>query len=172
MSKYYRYALRKAPYSRRCFLGQCQLGYRPDQRIGASGFYSEVRPGDYRRLFGDTIKTEWFEIRGSIAPVQSQKSSLVLTAAAGFSNVYENDVFGPIYADHIRTLSLTSDYRLQDNFGGNNLLTVNYRQGIDVLGASHRGDDYLSHDGASGNICTEDLAFMCAEMGIETANLF
>jgi hemolysin activation/secretion protein len=119
-------------------------------RIGASGFYSEVRPGDYRRLFGDTIKTGWFEIRGSIAPVQSQKSSLVLTAAAGFSNVYENDIFGPIYADHIRTLSLTSDYRLQDHFGGNNFLTVNYRQGIDVLGASHRGDDYLSHDGASG----------------------
>jgi hemolysin activation/secretion protein len=128
-------------------------------RIGASGFYSEVRPGDYRRLFGDTIKTEWFEIRGSIAPVQSQKSSLVLTAAAGFSNVYENDVFGPIYADHIRTLSLTSDYRLQDNLGGSNFLTVNYRQGIDILGASHRGDDYLSHDGASGKFSVLNLWF-------------
>ena len=123
-------------------------------RIGASGFYSEVRPGDYRRLFNDTVKTEWFELRGSIAPVQSQKSSLVLTAAAGFSNVYENDIFGPVYADHIRTISLTSDYRLQDYLGGNNFLTVNYRQGIDILGASHRGDDYLSHDGASGKFAT------------------
>ena len=119
-------------------------------RIGASGYYSEVRPGDFRRLFNDTIKTEWFEIRGSIVPLQSQKSSLILAAAAGFSNVYENDFFGPIYADHIRTVSLTSDYRLQDNFGGNNYLTVNYRQGIDVFGASHRGDDYLSREGASG----------------------
>ena len=119
-------------------------------RIGASGYYSEVRPGDFRRLFNDTIKTEWFEIRGSIVPLQSQKSSLILTAAAGFSNVYENDIFGPIYADHIRTVSLTSDYRLQDNFGGNNYLTVNYRQGIDVFGASHRADDYLSREGASG----------------------
>ena len=119
-------------------------------RIGASGYYSEVRPGDFRRLFNDTIKTEWFEIRGSIVPLQSQKSSLILTAAAGFSNVYENDIFGPIYADHIRTVSLTSDYRLQDYFGGNNYLTVNYRQGIDVFGASHRGDDYLSREGASG----------------------
>ena len=118
-------------------------------RIGASGYYSEVRPGDFRRL-NDTIKTEWFEIRGSIVPLQSQKSSLILTAAAGFSNVYENDIFGPIYADHIRTVSLTSDYRLQDYFGGNNYLTVNYRQGIDVFGASHRGDDYLSREGASG----------------------
>ena len=119
-------------------------------RIGASGYYSEVRPGDFRRLFNDNIKTEWFEIRGSIVPLQSQKSSLILTAAAGFSNVYENDIFGPIYADHIRTVSLTSDYRLQDYFGGNNYLTVNYRQGIDVFGASHRGDDYLSREGASG----------------------
>ena len=128
-------------------------------RIGASGYYSEVRPGDFRRLFNDTIKTEWFEIRGSIVPLQSQKSSLILTAAAGFSNAYENDIFGPIYADHIRTVSLTSDYRLQDNFGGNNYLTVNYRQGIDVFGASHRGDDYLSHDGASGKFSALNFWF-------------
>ena len=118
-------------------------------RIGASGFYSEVRPGDFRRLFNDTIKTDWFEVRGSLAPVQSQKSSLTLTAAAGFSNVYENDVFGPIYADHIRTVSLTSDYRLQDSFGGTNYLTVNYRQGLDIFGASQSNDFYTSHDGAS-----------------------
>ena len=119
-------------------------------RIGASGYYSEVWPGDYRRLFSDNIKTESFEIRGSIAPVQSQKSALTLTAAAVFTNASENDVFGPLYADHIRTASLTSDYRLQDNFGGTNFLTVNFRQGLDILGASHRGDDYLSRYGASG----------------------
>ena len=128
-------------------------------RIGASGYYSEVRPGDFRRLFNDNIKTEWFEIRGSIVPLQSQKSSLILTAAAGFSNVYENDIFGPIYADHIRTVSLTSDYRLQDYFGGNNYLTVNYRQGIDVFGASHRGDDYLSREGASGKFSALNFWF-------------
>ena len=44
-------------------------------RIGASGYYSEVRPGDYRRLYSDNTKTESFEIRGSIVPLQSQKSS-------------------------------------------------------------------------------------------------
>jgi hemolysin activation/secretion protein len=119
-------------------------------RIGASGYYSEVWPGDFRRLFSDNIKTESFEIRGSVAPLQSQKSGLTLTAAAGFTNANENDVFGPIYADRIRTASLTSDYRLQDNFGGTNYLTANYRQGLDILGASHRGDDDLSRDGASG----------------------
>jgi hemolysin activation/secretion protein len=128
-------------------------------RIGASGFYSEVRPGDIRRLFNDTIKTDWFEVRGSLVPVQSQKSSLILTAAAGFSNVYENDIFGPIYADHIRTASLTSDYRLQDSFGGTNYLTVNYRQGLDIFGASRNDDFYTSHDGASPNFSVLNFWF-------------
>ena len=128
-------------------------------RIGASGYYSEVWPGDYRRLYSDNIKTELFEIRGSIVPLQSQKSSLTLTAAAGFTNATENDVFGPIYADRIRTASLTSDYRLQDNFGGTNYLTVNYRQGLDILGASHRDDDYLSRDGASGKFSALNFWF-------------
>jgi hemolysin activation/secretion protein len=128
-------------------------------RIGASGYYSEVRPGDYRRLYSDNIKTESFEIRGSIVPLQSQKSSLTLIAAAGFTNASENDVFGPIYADRIRTASLTSDYRLQDSFGGTNYLTVNFRQGLDILGASHRDDDYLSRDGASGKFSALNFWF-------------
>ena len=119
-------------------------------RIGASGFYSEVWPGDFRRLDSDNTKTQSFEFHGSIVPLQSQKSTLTLTAGIGFSNVREQDIFGPIYNDHIRTATLTSDYRLQDNFGGTNYLTLLYRQGLSILGASHRDDDFLSHDDASG----------------------
>ena len=128
-------------------------------RIGASALYSEVRPGDIRRLYNDVTKTESFEIRGSIVPLQSQRSALTLTAAAGFSNVSEKDVFGPIYNDHIRTVSLTSDYRLQDNFGGNNYFTLMYRQGLDIFGASHFGDDFLSRYGAAGNFSVMDFWF-------------
>lgn len=128
-------------------------------RIGVSGYYSEVWPSDFRHLYSDNIKTESFEIRGSIAPLQSQKSSLTLTAAAGFTNASENDVFGPIYADHIQTASLTADYRLQDNFGGTNYLTVNFRQGLDILGGSHRGDDFLSRAGASGKFSALNFWF-------------
>ena len=128
-------------------------------RIGASGYYSEVRPGDFRHLYSDNIKTESFEIRGSIVPLQSQKSSLTLTVAAGFTNATEKDVFGPIYADRIRTASLTADYRLQDSFGGINYLTVNYRQGLDILGASHRGDVDLSREGASGKFSALNFWF-------------
>ncbi len=128
-------------------------------RIGASALLSEVRPGDARRLYDDITKTESYEIHGSIIPLLSQRTSLTLTAAAGFSNVSERDVFGPIYNDHIRTASLTSDYRLQDNFGGNNFFTLTYRQGLDILGASHIGDDFLSRYGASGNFSVIDAWF-------------
>lgn len=117
-------------------------------RIGASALYSAVRPGDARRLYNDITTTEAFELRGSIVPVQSQRSTLTLTAAAGFSNVSEHDVFGPFYNDHIRTASLTSDYRLDDRFGGTNYATLTYRQGLDIFGASRFGDDLLSRDGA------------------------
>ena len=128
-------------------------------RIGASALYSEVRPGDFRRLYNDNTRTESYELHGSIVPLQSQASTLTLTAAAGFSNVSESDVFGPFYNDHIRTVSLTSDYRLQDNFGGNNYFTLMWRQGLDILGASHKGDDFLSRDGASGNFSVIDFWF-------------
>jgi hemolysin activation/secretion protein len=128
-------------------------------RIGASALYSEVRPGDFRRLYNDNTRTESYEVHGSVAPLQSQNSTLTLTAAAGFSNVSESDVLGPFYNDHIRTVSLTSDYRLQDNFGGNNYFTLMWRQGLDILGASHKGDDFLSRDGASGNFSVIDFWF-------------
>jgi len=128
-------------------------------RVGGSALYSEVRPGDFRRLYNDNTRTESYEVHGSVVPLQSQASTLTLTAAAGFSNVSESDVLGPFYNDHIRTVSLTSDYRLQDNFGGNNYFTLMWRQGLDILGASHKGDDFLSRDGASGNFSVIDFWF-------------
>lgn len=128
-------------------------------RLGMSALYSEVRPGDARRLDNDVTKTEAIELRASVAPLQSQLSSLTLTAALGFSNVSEHDAFGPYYNDHIRTASLTSDYRLQDRFGGTNYLTLGYRQGLDIFGASHFYDDLLSRDGASSNFSVLNFWF-------------
>src|SRR5216683_24699 len=82
-------------------------------RIGASALYSDVRPGDDRRLYNDST----------------------------------------------RTMGLTSDYRLQDNFGGNNYVTLAYRQGLDIFGASRLGDDWVSHDGAAANFSVLDFWF-------------
>jgi hemolysin activation/secretion protein len=120
-------------------------------RLGGSLLYSAVRPGDARRLNSDITTTEAVELRASIIPLQSQSSSLTLTAATTFSNVSEHDIYGTWYDDHIRTASLTADYKLQDRFGGTNYATATFRQGLDIFGASHVDDDLLSHGGASSN---------------------
>lgn len=128
-------------------------------RLGASVLYSAVRPGDARRLDSDITTTEAFEVRASTVPFMSQSSGLTLTVAGTFSNVSEHDIYGPWYNDHIRTASLTADYRLQDRFGGTNLATLIYRQGLDIFGASHFDDDLLSRDGASSNFSVLNFWF-------------
>jgi hemolysin activation/secretion protein len=128
-------------------------------RVGASAIYSDVWPGDYRHAFSDNTMTEAAQLRASIAPLQSQRSTLTVTTALDISNVSESDMFGPIYSDRIRTFSLTSDYRLQDNFGGNNYLTVTWRQGLNILGASPNDDNFVSHAGASPSFSALDVWF-------------
>lgn len=128
-------------------------------RLGGSVLYSAVRPGDARRLDSDITTTEAFELRASTVPFLSQSSGLTLTVAGTFSNVSEHDLYGPWYNDHIRTASLTADYRLQDAFGGTNYATLTYRQGLDVFGASHFDDDLLSRDGASSNFSVLNFWF-------------
>ena len=128
-------------------------------RLGASVLYSAVRPGDARRLDSDITTTEAFEVRASTVPFMSQSSGLTLTMAGTFSNVSEHDLYGPYYNDHIRTASLTADYRLQDRFGGTNYATLTFRQGLDIFGASQLNDDLLSRDGASSNFSVLNLWF-------------
>ncbi|MET4021691.1 hemolysin activation/secretion protein [Bradyrhizobium sp. S3.2.12] len=128
-------------------------------RLGASVLYSAVRPGDARRLDSDITTTEAFELRASTVPFMSQSSALTLTLAGTFSNVSEHDLYGLWYNDHIRTASLTADYRLQDRFGGTNFATLTYRQGLDIFGASHFDDDLLSRDGAASNFSVLNLWF-------------
>lgn len=128
-------------------------------QLGASALFSEVRPGDIRRLDNTVTTTETFEIRGSMVPLQTQKLSLTLTGALAFSNVTEKDIFGAFYMDHIRTIRLTSDYRLQDNFGGTNYLTATWRQGLDIFGASRGDDVFVSRNGVSPTFSVLNLGF-------------
>lgn len=118
-------------------------------RVGASALYSEVRPGDIRRLSNDSTVTEAFELHGSIAPIRSQQSSLTFTLSTAFSDVSERNMFGTLYRDRIRTVTLTSDYHWTDGFGGDSYVTTAYRQGLDIFGATPFGDALASHDGAS-----------------------
>ena len=128
-------------------------------RLGAAASYSEVWPSDERKQFNTRIQTETYEIRGSIVPMLSRISSLRLTATAGLSDVSERDSLGTNYNDHIRTVGLIADYKLDDALGGLNYATVALRQGIDVLGASHKGDAFLSRDNTSANFSLLNFVF-------------
>jgi Hemolysin activation/secretion protein len=128
-------------------------------RIGASGLLQRGSarrlPSSLQRQHQDrVVRTSRQHRSAAIAEIEPDADR-----GGRFTNVSENDVFGPIYADHIRTASLTSDYRLQDSFGGTNYLTVNFRQGLDILGASHRGDDDLSRYGASSKFSALNFWF-------------
>ncbi len=127
-------------------------------RLGASALYSAVRPGDGRALYNDRVITQGFEIRSIYVPIETLQSRLAFTVAGDWSDVSETDVFGSYYKDHIRAVSLTGDYRLNDPFGGTNYLTAAWHQGLGILGASQLGDQ-LSRDGASGEFSTLDLFF-------------
>jgi hemolysin activation/secretion protein len=118
-------------------------------KVGISGLYSDVWPGDYRHAYADNTATESWQLRTSITPIQSQRSSLTLTGAFDYTDASEHDIYGDIYRDHVRNLTLSADYRVQDNFGGSNYLTASVRQGMNVLGASASGGDIVSHLGAS-----------------------
>jgi hemolysin activation/secretion protein len=128
-------------------------------RIGGSAFHSDVSPGDDRRQFDTRTRTNSAEVRGSFVPLKSQTSSLILTLSAAITEAASDDVSGAIYRDHVRTLGLSADYWLKDSFKGTNYLTVGFRQGLNVLGASQDGDDLLSRDGASGQFSVVNAWF-------------
>ncbi len=83
----------------------------------------------------------------------------MVTAAFGFSDVSQSDIYGSIYNDHIRTLTLTGDYRFRDDFKGVNYLTVVGRQGLEIFGASQADDAWLSRAGAAGDFSVFNLFF-------------
>jgi hemolysin activation/secretion protein len=128
-------------------------------RIGGSAFHSDVHPGDDRRQFDTRTRTDNAEVRGSFVPLKSQTQSLTLTLAAAITEASSDDVFGTIYHDRVRTLGVSADYWLKDSFKGTNYLTVGFRQGLNVLGASQDGDDFLSRDGASGQFSVVNAWF-------------
>ncbi len=128
-------------------------------RIGAMASYTEIWPGDARRALRTHTQTETYEFRGTVVAQRTRNSSLWLTASAGFSDVVEQDLSGTNYRDHVRTVSLTADYQTHDTFNGWNYLTLTLRQGLDVLGASHKGDAALSRGDGSASFSKIEMYY-------------
>lgn len=145
-------------------LGFGRIGYEAPVgvngvRLGGSAFYSEVRPGDWRRDYGNLTRTQSAELHASAVPIQTQRQTLTVTLGSQFTDVSEGDAFGPLYKDLLRTLYFTGDYRLKDEYGGANYLTLTLRKGLDVFGASKAGDGMLSRYGGSAQAATVNLQY-------------
>jgi hemolysin activation/secretion protein len=128
-------------------------------RIGGSAFYSEVRPGDWRREYGNLTRTQSAELHASAVPIQTQRQTLTVTMGTQFTDVSEDDAFGSLYRDHLRTLYFVGDYRLKDEYGGANYLTLTLRKGLDILGASKVDDEMLSRYGGSAQAATVNVLY-------------
>jgi hemolysin activation/secretion protein len=133
---------------------------RDGARLGVSALYSDEWPGDFQRQFDTHTLTETYEIKGSIPVLESRKASFWLSGAANLTESFGRDTVGVnFYDDHVRTISVIGDYRLQDAFGGQNYLTLIGRQGLDILGASGASDPFSSRDGAPANFSVLDLSY-------------
>ena len=128
-------------------------------RLGFNTLYSNVAPGDIRQAVHNHSITETYEVKGSVVPLETRRSALTLTGIFGLSENSERDDTGMLYRDHLRYVSLTADYRLQDRFAGWNYFSVTARQGLEILGASRKDDDLSSRDGASGNFSLLSFSF-------------
>ncbi len=128
-------------------------------RFGAIASYGETQPGDERRQLADRAFIESFEFRGSITPLQTQQSSLRLTATAGFTNESDADMLATNYKDRVRTIGIIADAQMRDDFGGWNYLTTGIHQGLNIFDASQKGDLLTSRINASAQFTRLDFSF-------------
>ncbi|HEX5210966.1 MAG TPA: POTRA domain-containing protein [Pseudolabrys sp.] len=117
-------------------------------RLGATVSRSEVWPDDDRRQIDTRTINQFYELRGSFVPLETRQSALTITAAVAAIDEVEKDALGTDYNDHIRIARISADYRLRDEFGGNNYFTAGLRQGLGGLGASSSDDPLTSRTGA------------------------
>lgn len=128
-------------------------------RIGLAASHSEVRPGGERRDVDTLDRAQTYELRGSLVPIRSRDASLWLSASASLGEFSEQDNSGTVYRDRLRTLSVTTDYQMHDRLDGWNYWTMTVRQGLDVLGASEKGDPFLSRADGSGTFTKLELYY-------------
>jgi hemolysin activation/secretion protein len=127
--------------------------------LGATISRSEVWPGDDRREIDTRTINQFYEFRGSFAPLETRQYALTITAAVAAVDETEKDTFGTDYNDHIRFARLSADYRLHDQFGGNNYFTAGLRQGLGGLGASSSDDPLTSRTGARPDFSVFEYAY-------------
>jgi hemolysin activation/secretion protein len=128
-------------------------------KIGGSISHSAVWPGDNRRTIDDRTINQAYELRGSIAALQTRKFTALITASANWSDPYETTSYGDVYRDHVRQVSLALDLKFQDPSNAWNYLGVAARQGVNAFGATRYGDPNASREDAAATASILSYSF-------------
>jgi hemolysin activation/secretion protein len=133
-------------------------------RLGVFASYGEIRPSDIRQDTDTVTRSKSVELRYTSVPIRSRASSLWVTGSLAAGNFWEADDNGAVYDDRLRTVALTADYHHQDQTGAWNYLIVGVRQGLPILGASERGDPFLSRADGDGTFSKLQFAYTRIQM--------
>jgi hemolysin activation/secretion protein len=128
-------------------------------RLGGSASYGEIQPGDARKKANTHQYVEGFELHTSVVPLLTRATQFRVIASLGVANNIERDSSGTNYDDRVRTVALIADYQARNNNGGWIDITAGVRQGLNILGASQRGDVLVSTPGASPDFTKFEGAF-------------
>lgn len=98
-------------------------------RLGARGSYSDVRQDGIKALLDTRTQTDEAGIYASMKPLRTREMSLGFVLSAGLRNAEEHNIFGPVYDDRIRAVSLAADLQVHDKYEGSTYLVVALRHG-------------------------------------------
>ncbi len=119
-------------------------------RLSGALSASETRPSDERKLDDTTYKN----LRGNLdlnwVLARQRDLSFWLSAGIwGHTNVRENQ-FGRFVRDEVRGIAVSTSVLFDDPWGGESFVYSSLRKGLDVAGASRKGDANLSRFDGDG----------------------
>lgn len=117
--------------------------------FAVSGSYSNSEPG--HTLTVNEIETDSYTGTVTVAhPIKRTRTQTIRTDLSFTARNTDSDVLNtPLTRDRVRAVKLGVDLEQYDDFGGVNFVNFDVTQGVNVFGASKRGDQNLSR--STGN---------------------
>lgn len=132
----------------------------PDWTVELSGNYVIAAPGASLKPNDITSESVNLGIGISWQPIRQRQENLIasLEFTGRNTNSYIHDD-NPLTRDRIRAARGRLSYDTSDRWNGYNYITIGINQGLEVLGASDKGDLYLSRAGAEPDFTTVQLSY-------------
>jgi hemolysin activation/secretion protein len=155
------------------------VGLSADTRVGSEGLtlggnisYEETHPGFSLEPLDIETQTLRFGLVASYPIIRSRRTNLFASGGFDFSNIDVNALGAALSRDRLRVLwaGLQVDHR--DSWGGANLLEIDVRQGLGILGATGSNDPLRSVADADGTFTSLQLNAARRQRITDTLNLY